>query len=75
LIFIQSNDLVSPQGCPIGTLWRGEHRVSTDLELPIGQQAHALWKTIHREHRRNGVQDTAADFTAFEKHAFDRRDG
>ena len=49
--------------------------MSKDLELPIGQQAHALWKTIHRELRRYDVHDATADFTAFEKHAFDRRDG
>ena len=65
LIFIQSNDLVLPEGCPIGTLWRGKHRVSTNLEFPIGQRVQALWMTIHREHRRNGV---------FEKRAFDRTD-
>jgi hypothetical protein len=74
LIFIQSNDLVLPEGCHIGTLWRGKHRVSTNLEFPIGQRVQALWMTIHREHRRNGVHGAAADFTAFEKRAFDRMD-
>ncbi len=39
--------------------------MSTNLEFPIGQRVQALWMTIHREHRRNGV---------FEKRAFDRTD-